>query len=99
MAWVDQRQAEFLRVRSEAIRLVKTQLEEAGLTLPSPEFLIRLQPALEVGEARSRKEATPSTAHTVQADVSVDRAVDVQIEVERQVSGEDDLLDEDPTPH
>lgn len=99
MAWVDQREAEFLRVRSEAIRLVKTQLEEAGLTLPSPEFLIRMQPeAASPAPTAGRSPTTPArTAPSVQADVSVDRAVDAQIEVERQVSDEGDLLDEEPS--
>jgi small-conductance mechanosensitive channel len=94
MAWVDQREAEFLRVRSEAIRLVKTQLEDAGLTLPSPEFVIRMQP--DVAARASTVTAPVRPAPTVQADVSVDRAVDEQIEVERRVSDEDDLLDEEP---
>jgi small-conductance mechanosensitive channel len=92
MAWVDQREAEFLRVRSEAIRLVKAQLEEAGLTLPSPEYLIRMQREGDPREAT----AAPGPAHIVQADVSVDHTVDAQIEVERRVSDEDDLLDEEP---
>lgn len=96
MAWVNQQEAEFLRVRSEAIRLVKAQLEEAGLTLPSPEYLIRMQGASEPIKPPVTAAARP--AQTVQADVSVDRAVDAQIEVERQVSGEDDLLDKEPTP-
>ncbi len=98
MAWVDQREAEFLRVRSEAIRLVKTQLEEAGLTLPSPEFLIRMQPAVAPAEARAENLPAVATrpVQTVQGDVSVDRSVDEQIEVERRKSGEDDLLDEEP---
>lgn len=99
MAWVDQREAEFLRVRSEAIRQVKTQLEEAGLTLPSPEFLIRMQPE---GEARTPPSSAgpttaPRPAHAVQADVSVDRTVDEQIEVDRRASDEGDLLDEQPS--
>lgn len=102
MAWVDQREAEFLRVRSEAIRIVKTRLEESGLTLPSPEYLIRMHrdadaPAPTVaGTARPVPPVPP--APTVQADVSVDRTVDEQIAVERQVSDEPDLLDERPPP-
>lgn len=91
MAWVDQREAEFLRVRSEAIRLVKAQLEEAGLTMPSPEYRIQLsRPDLSVEPAVS---APGRSALLVQADVSVDRTVEAQIEIERQVSDEPDLLD------
>lgn len=94
MAWVDQRKAEFVRVRSEAIRLVKTRLEEAGLTLPSPEYLIRMQPAVDPRTATSGLAAV-APAPLAQADVSVDHAVDAQIEVERRASDEEDLLDED----
>jgi small conductance mechanosensitive channel len=88
--WVDQRQTEFERVRSEAIRMVKLRLEAAGLTLPAPEYLLRMgtdtgpapQPALDDLEGQS--------------DVSVDRALDEQIEVERRASDEPDLLDAEP---
>lgn len=98
MAWVDQREAEFLRVRSEAIRLVKTELEEAGLTLPSPEYLIRMQPPLEPHATTKDRTRSPQAqlASSAAADVSVDRTVDAQIEVERRVSDEPDLLDEKP---
>lgn len=99
-AWVDQRESEFDRVRSEAIRLVKLRLEEAGLTLPSPEYLLRVDSP----ESRSReaapareptKEMTPAAKDSTQADVSVDRSVDEQIEADRRDSGESDLLEED----
>lgn len=43
LAWMDQRQTEYARVRGEAIRLVKTQLDAAGVSQPSPEYLVRLQ--------------------------------------------------------
>ncbi|HSM15535.1 MAG TPA: mechanosensitive ion channel family protein [Gemmatimonadales bacterium] len=98
MAWVDQREADFLRVRSEAIRSVKKELEEKGFTLPSPEYVIRLQrdPQSKSATAAAAAPAQDRPARTVPADVSVDRAVDEQIEVERRVSDEDDLLDEQP---
>ena len=32
-AWVDQRQTDFVKARSEAIRLVKTALEDAGMAV------------------------------------------------------------------
>lgn len=89
-AWVDQRQADWWRARSEAIRLVKAALEGGGLTLPSPEFL------LHVHEAGTRMPADAPPSHPAaptEGDVTVDRSLDAQIEVDRQVSHEGDLLD------
>lgn len=92
MAWTDQRQAEFPRVRSEAIRLVKSRLEAAGLTMPSPEYLIQMR-----GEGAATVSASPAPPaappEVTTADVAVDRTVDEQIESERRVSDEPDLLD------
>ena len=41
--WIDQRSTDFARARSEAIRLVKRALEEAGFELPEPIYRLRLQ--------------------------------------------------------
>ncbi len=83
--WIDQSQVDWMRARGEAIRLVKTAIEDAGLTLPSPEYLLRME------------EATPSapapTPEPRASDVAVDRSLDAQIEVDRVVSDEEDLLD------
>ncbi|MEO8479910.1 MAG: mechanosensitive ion channel family protein [Gemmatimonadota bacterium] len=94
LAWMDRRDAEFDRVRSEAIRVVKHRLEEAGITLPSPEYLVRMvsEPALESAE----QQPTTPEKQVTHADVSVDDAVDQQIEAERQTSDEEDLLEGPP---
>jgi len=97
--WVDQETAEYLRVRSEAVRLVKLELENAGISLPSPEYLVRLQ-----GEGRLPGPPTdrppearpPSPASRRQGDVSRDDTVDRQIEEDRLASDEENLLAEDP---
>lgn len=41
--WVDQHEADFGRVRSEAIRLVKLALEKAEISMPSPEYAVILR--------------------------------------------------------
>ncbi len=89
-AWVDQRQVDWLRARSEAIRLTKAALEGAGLTLPSPEFLLRMQ---ESAPAAPDAVVPRRPAEPAEGDVTVDRSLDAQIEVDRQASGEGDLLD------
>ncbi len=90
IGWVDQRDVDLIRMRSEAIRTVKETLEAEGLTLPSPEYMIRV------------KKDTPRTAPAPTrpmepADVSVDAALDKQIEEERRATSEPDLLDESRT--
>lgn len=40
--WVDQSTAEFLKVRSEAIRLVKAAFDRAGIVMPEPIYNLRL---------------------------------------------------------
>lgn len=101
-AWVDQRSADFGRARSEAIRLVKLRLEAAGISLPSPEYVIRMAPPEPVTpgrpEAKGAEPPTPpvfeaSDVRREQEDISPDRAVDRQIEEDRVESGEKDLLE------
>ena len=90
LAWIDQRQTEFAKVRGEAIRLAKSQLEAAGVSLPSPEYLVRMQGDTPPASRGARAPASAPTAG--QDDVSVDLAVDRQIELDRRTSDEEDLL-------
>ena len=54
--WVDQTQADFLKVRSAAVRQVKVAMDRAGIAMPEPTYQVRLQhvphamPALDVGD-------------------------------------------------
>lgn len=106
--WVNQLDADFGRVRSEAVRLVKLALEEAEITMPSPEYAVVLRegagampPAIE-GRAGDRPdsdgvlEAPEPTAERQQQDVSVDHTLDEQIEEDRRSSEESDLLSQEP---
>ena len=40
--WVDQREVSFSKVKGESIRLVKTELEEAGMDLPEPIYRVHM---------------------------------------------------------
>lgn len=101
LGWVDQRDADYLRVRSEAIRLIKLRLEAAGVSLPAPEYLVRLKGTTEGIPERAphgaevTDEARPviEDASLTQADVSRDDTVERQIEAERMRSDEEDLLE------
>jgi small-conductance mechanosensitive channel len=44
MAWVDQRESDFIKSRSLAIPATKTVLEEQGFTLPEPIYRLRFDP-------------------------------------------------------
>lgn len=98
LGWVDQRRADFARVRSEAIRLTKLRLESAGVSLPSPEYLVRMRQESEGPPSGPPDRPGPAPAEEAQADVSVDDAVDRQIEEERRASGEENLLGADGKP-
>lgn len=97
--WVNQREAEFGRVRSEAMRLLKEGLEASGVELPSPEYRVALDrpaPATEPGDRRVRPSSTRtprSDGDGVQRDITVDRALDEQIEEERKKGDAEDLLE------
>lgn len=95
--WVDQREAEFGRVQSEAFRLIKRALDEAGIATPSPEYRVALsgeRPAETPGAppAATPRPAPQDVEAEEQRDVSVDRALDEQIEEERRESDQEDLL-------
>ncbi|MFW6088849.1 MAG: mechanosensitive ion channel family protein [Gemmatimonadota bacterium] len=96
--WVNQREADFGRVHSEAMRLLKEGLEGSGVELPSPEYRVSLdRPLPTATEDRPlRRASSRPSAQAVdggQRDVAVDRALDEQIEEERQRADEEDLLE------
>ncbi len=99
-AWVDQRAASFGRVRSEAIRLVRRALSEAGIDMPDPGYRVELRHVGgQVAEAQVQPRQTmPVEANlegeaVTQADVAVERHIDRQIDMERAALAETNLLD------
>ncbi len=92
--WVDQRQADFLKVRSEAMRLVKQAFDQAGIEMPEPSQTVNL---LQV----PREERHPTADLSVmedevrEADVGVVHQLDQQIEEDQAASRERNLLAED----
>lgn len=90
--WVDQQEADYYKVRSEAIRLVKTALDDAGVEMPEPIYRVVLQempPAEETAEA-------PAPSDEIEAvDVSIDNEVEKQVREDIATSGEANLLTQD----
>ncbi len=106
--WVDQRGADYFKVRSEAVRLVKAALDEADVLMPEPITNVRLQRVPdtmkleEVAASDAEKRTTPkpeprslsAVKRGAQADVSVDTQLDAQIEEELR-SDEPNLLEDE----
>lgn len=86
--WVDQSSTDFGKARSEAIRLVKQGLDEAGIDLPDPRYDITVR-----RDGRARKEA-PARRQTEEVDVAPDRKINVQVEEDLARSDEENLLDD-----
>lgn len=96
--WVDQRTADFAKVRGEAIRRVKLALEVAGVEMPEPAQTIRLQ---RTGPTPSGLGAvSDSGVHNADdqefkaVDLSPDRQLDDQIDEDLATSNEPNLLTE-----
>ncbi|MFZ1200220.1 MAG: mechanosensitive ion channel family protein [Desulfobacterales bacterium] len=94
--WVDQRSADFVKVRGNAIRRVKLALDEAGLDMPEPVQTIRLQ---RFGAGPSKTAAVPAARARSAAeqeaesvDVSPDTQLDHQIREELATADEPNLL-------
>jgi small-conductance mechanosensitive channel len=86
-AWVDQRDDDFGKARSEAQRLVKAALEVAEIEMPEPIYRVHLIQAGELGAATAR----PAREAALEArDTSVVHDLDESIAAER--AGERDLL-------
>jgi len=87
--WVDQRETDFGKVRSEAIRLVKQAFDRQEIEMPEPIHRIRIE---SMPERAPEPKAVPSAASEEVGDIERESHVDDMINEERR-SGEDDLLE------
>lgn len=94
--WVDQRQYDFLKVRSEAKRILKAALNEEGVAMPMPmrDIIVRRP---ERDEAAAPPQVRPSGKPPIRevaqkANVSREEHIDRQIREELATSGEENLL-------
>lgn len=96
--WVDQRSADFLKVNSEAIRLIKAALDKAGVEMPEPIQTVRVREVAppETVEPPVKKPIPKEFVEqeVKKADVSVDRQLDEQIEEDVATSDEKNLLEQ-----
>lgn len=101
--WVDQTNADFAKVRSEAHRRIKERFEEADIATPPPEFGIRVlsdaRPSA-AGDPKdgdldgSRRAGRTRTAESAspEPDIEPDTTIQDEIARERAEGDEDDLL-------
>lgn len=87
--WMDQSRHDFLRVRSEAIRVVLTEMGAAEVDLPEPTLRLRPIPgATDPGAQELPAGAAPGAGIATTPDRSLNRAV------ARERTGKPDLLDQ-----
>ena len=104
--WVDQRHFGFLKVRSEAIRVVKHAFDGAGIVMPEPVYKVRLfEPQGEPEVTGNRRSAGTqgSTIHGGSAaavgsvatagDMSVDLTIERKVAEQERQAGRENLLD------
>jgi len=95
-AWVDQRKSDFLKLRSEAVRLVMNAFEQERIVMPEPGLRVSLQGRESAAEtaagepARSEPRRSQASAAS-QRDVSPDHGVERVVDQER-ATAENDLL-------
>jgi small-conductance mechanosensitive channel len=90
--WVDQRHFNFLKVKSEAIRLVKEAFDAAGIVMPEPIYNLRMQERVAAAaEPKKSQSAGPKNAIDVRRRTEIER----QIAEDRRESAESDLLRSD----
>lgn len=94
--WVDQRKSDFLKLRSEAVRLVMNAFERDHIDMPEPGLRVDLHEAGASTESGTEDPIRPGkrsleTAAATHRDVSPDNSVDRVVDQERS-EADNDLL-------
>ncbi|HEX5792397.1 MAG TPA: mechanosensitive ion channel family protein, partial [Rheinheimera sp.] len=87
--WVDQRHTDYLKARSEAIRLVKSAFDNAGIEMPEPIYRIHMA---ESAGAINTSDAVAAKPVTAAVDIATDTTMEQQLEQELRSSDEENLL-------
>ncbi|MFB6374013.1 MAG: mechanosensitive ion channel family protein [Bradymonadaceae bacterium] len=91
--WIDQREYDRERVKSEALRRLKRVLDAAGIEMPEPTYrVLTAQLSEEPDEEAERRERATRELEQPGMDIEVEPGLDDQIEADRQHSDEPDLL-------
>ncbi|MGJ8633999.1 MAG: mechanosensitive ion channel domain-containing protein [Luteolibacter sp.] len=100
--WIDQSNHDFLKAKSESIRLIKEAFDEEGIEMPEPIYRVHLRDGADalqkLSEEKKPKPRIPKKPID-HADVCTDDTIDNQIKAEAAESEEENLLiekDEEP---
>ncbi len=100
--WVNQQQCDFLKVRSEAIKSVKSALDEANIVLPYPVYNLKISHDKDQSIEKTQEKVDSTKKVNIQKvelhtdeikDITVDRTVEKQIEKENVQQNNENLLD------
>lgn len=101
-AWINQKETDISTARSEAIRLTKLALENAGFALPEPAYRLRFDGDQTIPQAMPLKKAGGARAEPAQpeetttlADTSADDAVTKKVDEDQARSDQENLLNTD----
>ncbi|KFZ31056.1 hypothetical protein IDSA_06130 [Pseudidiomarina salinarum] len=100
LGWVDQRETDVLKARSEAIRLTKQAFDDAAIEMPEPTYRLLFESGLpelpavtEVPEEPgAQARSGPEEPAAGEIDVSADHTIDKQVAEELRSSDEQNLL-------
>jgi small-conductance mechanosensitive channel len=90
--WVDQDSADFHKVQSEAIRLVKQAFDEADVEMPEPSYRLQLYQAGEAAPHAPKGPDSPVAQQAARIDVERDGRLERKVEEELRGSDEPNLL-------
>ena len=106
--WVDQSQSSYIKVKSEAIRLVKEAFDAADYEMPEPIYRLRVQNVAahtleregrtdpdEVVRAKQQDALALQNTRPSEGDTSRDEGIHRQVAEERRVDATQDLLSSD----
>lgn len=98
-AWIDQRQSDFSKVKSEAIRIVKDAFDKARFDMPEPTYRVHLRegglPLIKpTSTERATMEEPAAPPQAEELDTSADTTIDQQVEAELRKEDEANLLEE-----
>lgn len=101
MAWIDQRETDFQKARSEAQRLVKEAFDDAGIIMPEPIYNVNLRRQRAAAPRPAKGEPGPQTAPAAASandtaedttDTRSDNVIEDQVRDEQLQGTEEDLL-------
>ncbi len=94
-AWVDQRDTDITKAKSESLRLIKQALDASGITMPNPTYTILSGESVPRPEPDKQVKRPTVAAEAVAGDTSVERVMDEAVNRDREQAEAPDLLQDD----